>query len=78
VMGGLNYQVEHHLFPSMPRPHLRFVQPMVAAHCAALNVPYTQTTLWQSYGIVIRYLNTVGLKGKDPFLCPLVAQRQAI
>lgn len=78
LMGGLNYQVEHHLFPSMPRPHLRFVQPMVAAHCAALNVPYTQTTLWESYGIVIRYLNTVGLKGRDPFLCPLVAQRQAI
>ena len=23
VMGGLNYQIEHHLFPSMPRPHLR-------------------------------------------------------
>ena len=22
LMGGLNYQVEHHLFPSMPRPHL--------------------------------------------------------
>ena len=23
LMGGLNYQIEHHLFPSMPRPHLR-------------------------------------------------------
>ena len=22
-MGGLNYQIEHHLFPSMARPHLR-------------------------------------------------------
>ena len=22
-MGGLNYQVEHHLFPNMARPHLR-------------------------------------------------------
>ncbi len=22
LMGGLNYQIEHHLFPSMPRPHL--------------------------------------------------------
>ncbi len=77
-MGGLNYQVEHHLFPSMARPHLRKIQPLVAAYCAAEGVPYTQTTLWQSYRIVIGYLNTVGLKGKDPFLCPLVAQRRAL
>jgi fatty acid desaturase len=77
-MGGLNYQVEHHLFPSMARPHLRKVQPLVAAYCAAEGVPYTQTSLWSAYRSVIAYLNTVGLKGKDPFLCPLVAQRRAI
>ena len=29
VMGGLNYQIEHHLFPSMPRPHLRRAAPMI-------------------------------------------------
>ena len=78
LMGGLNYQIEHHLFPSMARPYLRKVQPLVAAYCAAEGVPYTQTTLWQSYGVVIRYLNSVGLRGKDPFLCPLVAQRRAL
>jgi fatty acid desaturase len=78
LMGGLNYQIEHHLFPSMARPHLRRVQPLVEAHCAAMNVPYTRTSLWRSYGIIIRYLNTVGLKGRDPFLCPLVANRRAI
>jgi fatty acid desaturase len=78
VMGGLNYQVEHHLFPSMARPHLRKLQPLVVAHCAAEGVPYTQTNLWEAYRSVLGYLNTVGLKGKDPFLCPLVAQRRAI
>ena len=78
LMGGLNYQIEHHLFPSMARPYLRKVQPLVAAYCAAEGVPYTQTTLWQSYRIIIQYLNSVGLKGKDPFLCPLVAQRRAL
>jgi fatty acid desaturase len=77
-MGGLNYQIEHHLFPSMARPHLRKAQPLVAAYCAAQGVPYTRTTLWQSYRIVIGYLNTVGLRGKDPFLCPMVAQRRAL
>ncbi len=78
LMGGLNYQVEHHLFPSMARPNLRKIQSLVAAHCAAEGVPYTQTTLWSAYRTIIGYLNTVGLKGKDPFLCPLVAQRRAI
>ena len=77
-MGGLNYQIEHHLFPSMARPYLRKAQPLVSAYCAAQGVPYTRTTLWQSYRIVIGYLNTVGLRGKDPFLCPLVAQRRAL
>jgi len=78
LMGGLNYQIEHHLFPSMPRPHLRRVQPLVVEHCRRLNVPYTQTTLWQSYGLVLGYLNQVGLKKQDPFLCPLVAQRRSL
>ena len=78
LMGGLNHQVEHHLFPSMARPHLRRVAPLVAAHCAAEGVPYTETTLWEGYRQVITYLNTVGLKGNDPFLCPLVAQRRAV
>jgi fatty acid desaturase len=76
-MGGLNYQIEHHLFPSMARPHLRKIQPLVAAHCAAEGVPYTQTNLWSAYRSVVGYLNTVGLEGRDPFLCPLVAQRRA-
>jgi fatty acid desaturase len=77
-MGGLNYQIEHHLFPSMARPNLRKAQPLVAAYCAAHGVPYTRTTLWQAYRSVIGYLNGVGLRGKDPFLCPLVAQRRAL
>ena len=78
LMGGLNYQIEHHLFPSMARPHLSKVAPLVRAHCAATGVPYTQTTLLTSYVQVARYLNTVGLKGRDPFLCPLIAQRRAL
>ncbi len=74
AMGGLNYQIEHHLFPSMPRPNLKRVQAMVRAHCADLGVTYTETTLLQSYGIVVRYLNAVGLRARDPFQCPLVSQ----
>ena len=74
LMGGLNYQVEHHLFPNMPRPHLARAREIVRDHCATVDVPYTETTLVRSYGIVIRYLNRVGLSARDPFDCPMVAQ----
>ncbi|WP_353848730.1 acyl-CoA desaturase [Cellulomonas sp.] len=70
LLGGLNYQVEHHLFPSMPRPHLARTRLLVRAHCRSLGVPYTETTLMQSYGIVVRYLNEVGLAARDPWTCP--------
>ncbi|UOE45574.1 fatty acid desaturase family protein [Agromyces larvae] len=76
MMGGLNYQIEHHLFPSMPRPHLRRAAPMIAGYLNDRGVPYTQTTLWHSYAIVLRYINRVGLGERDPFECPLLAQRQ--
>jgi len=75
VMGGLNYQVEHHLFPSMPRPHLRRAAPLVAAYCEAHDVKYTQVGLFASYAIVVRYINRVGLGERDVFSCPLAEQR---
>ena len=78
AMGGLNYQIEHHLFPSMPRPHLRKASTMIAAYCREKGVTYTQTGLWQSYAIVVRYINRVGLGERDPFECPLLQQRQAV
>jgi len=73
-MGGLNYQIEHHLFPSMPRPSLRKVQPIVREFCAARGITYTETSLVGSYGIVVRYLNKVGLAARDPFQCPITAE----
>jgi len=73
-MGGLNYQIEHHLFPNMPRPHLARAREMVIAHCEAQDFKYTETPLMRSYGIVIAYLNRVGLAARDPFDCPEVAR----
>jgi len=70
-MGGLNYQIEHHLFPNMPRPHLREAQRIAKEYCATHRILYTETSLVESYGIVVRYLNRVGLAaGGDPFDCP--------
>lgn len=74
AMGGLNHQVEHHLFPSMPRANLRRAQPVVEAFCARHGVPYTQVGLLSSYATVVRYLNRVGLGERDPFECPMTQQ----
>jgi fatty acid desaturase len=73
-MGGLNYQVEHHLFPNMARPHLRKAQEITKEYCKTHNILYTETSILESYGIVIAYLNRVGLSARDPFDCPMVAR----
>jgi fatty acid desaturase len=74
ALGGLNYQIEHHLFPSMPRPNLRRVQPMVREYCSRHQVRYTEVGWMESYGIVVGYLNHVGLRARGPFECPITAQ----
>jgi fatty acid desaturase len=60
LLGGLNYQIEHHLFPTMPRPNLRRAQPLVRAFCQAHDLPYTQTSLLTSYTQALHHLHTVG------------------
>ena len=74
AMGGLNYQIEHHLFPSMPRCNLKKAQPLVRAHCEREGIDYMEVGLFHSYAIVVDYLNNVGLRARDPFDCPLSAQ----
>ena len=78
LMGGLNFQIEHHLFPSMPRPHLARARDIVREHCRNLGLPYTETSLAQSYAIVVRYLNEVGLSARDPFDCPMFKQLRKV
>jgi fatty acid desaturase len=65
LLGGLNYQVEHHLFPNMPRANLRAAQPIVRAYCSDLGVTYSETTLIGSYVCALRYLHSVGAGLRD-------------
>ena len=59
-LGGLNYQIEHHLFPSMPRANLRRAQPVVRAFCARNHIPYLESSLLGSYLAGLRHLHRVG------------------
>lgn len=74
LMGGLEYQVEHHLFPRAPRPALPDVQRIVRRFCAQHGIRYTETTLGEAFRTIIAYLNQVGLKERDPYTCPMVRQ----
>jgi fatty acid desaturase len=60
MMGGLNYQIEHHLFPSMPRANLRFAQPIVRSYCERIGMPYVSTGLIDSYRMGLRHMHEVG------------------
>ena len=75
LMGGLNYQVEHHLFPSMARPNLRKAHEIVVEYCRKHEVTLVEMNLLASYVAIMKHLNKVGLSNNaDPFVCPMVAE----
>ena len=67
--GALNYQIEHHLFPGMPRNHLPRAQAIVKAYCAEIRVLPYWTSIWRSYKELLQFLHEVGQ--------PLRAAKQA-
>jgi fatty acid desaturase len=59
IYGGLNYQIEHHLFPTMPRNNLSRAQPHVRAFCAARGIPYCETGVVQSWREILGHYTRV-------------------
>lgn len=47
LCGGLNYQVEHHLWPTMPRHHFRQVREILIKWCADHNLPYLTSDFFE-------------------------------
>ena len=56
MLGGLNDQIEHHLFPSMPRPLLKMAQPVVRQYCHEINIPYRESGFIGSMREIHAYL----------------------
>jgi fatty acid desaturase len=54
--GGLNYQIEHHLFPGMPRPNLARAQTLVRAFCVENGFRYCEESPIGSYRQALRQL----------------------
>jgi fatty acid desaturase len=54
---GLNYQIEHHLFPSCPRNHIKKMKPFVYATCKKQNLPYTEMRVFESTKFILKNLH---------------------
>ena len=66
ALGGLNYQIEHHLFPSMPRPNLRRVQDLVRDFCVATDLGYSEESFVASFRQIVQHLSDAGVAASRP------------
>ena len=67
--GGLNYQIEHHLFPNMPRNRLKHAREVVKAFCIEKGIPYHETGFWRSHREILGYMHEVSAplrRGPEP------------
>jgi fatty acid desaturase len=65
MFGGLNYQIEHHLFPSIPRNRMRELQQVVKAFCQERAVSYHETSTIGSYKEILEHLDEVSAPLRD-------------
>ncbi|CAM8923818.1 unnamed protein product [Rhodiola kirilowii] len=63
--GGLQFQLEHHLFPRMPRCQLRNISPVVKDLCKKHNLPYVSLSFWDANVATIKTLRTAALQARD-------------
>ena len=63
-LGGLNFQIEHHLFPRLPHTLYPVIAPIVKRNCARHGVRYTtQPSLWVALRSHFRHLRELGRAG---------------
>jgi len=60
MYGGLNYQIEHHLFPGMPRINLGKARQITKQFLIDRQIPYYETGVVQSYREILQYMHDVG------------------
>jgi len=63
--GGLNYQIEHHLFPSMPRNKLKKAQTIVRAFCEERSIPYRESGALESNREILQFLHEVSAPARE-------------
>jgi fatty acid desaturase len=64
LFGGLNYQIEHHLFPTMPRANLGAAHRIVRPFCLELGLPFEEASIWESYRRTFAALDRCGRRAR--------------
>ena len=62
LYGGLNYQIEHHLFPFLRQDQLGAAQAIIRPYCTEQGIRYYETGIFQSLKEIFRYLHEVGAR----------------
>ncbi|XVE53894.1 hypothetical protein DITRI_Ditri03aG0038600 [Diplodiscus trichospermus] len=63
--GGLQFQIEHHLFPRLPRCHLRKISPFVKELCKKHNLAYNCASFWKANAMTIGTLRSAALQARN-------------
>jgi fatty acid desaturase len=69
IYDGLNYQIEHHLFPTVPSVNLRRLRPIVIDFCRRYELPYVEMPVVASYREVSRFLGEISEQAR-PQMAP--------
>ncbi|KAM7472253.1 hypothetical protein LguiA_010436 [Lonicera macranthoides] len=62
--GGLQFQLEHHLFPRLPRSQLRKISPIVRELCKKHSLPYRSLSFYEANVTTIRTLRDAALQAR--------------
>ncbi len=60
MYGGLNFQIEHHLFPYMPRHFYRKTQKIVKEYCEQVNLSYHEVGFFKAWNEILSHLHEIG------------------
>ena len=66
MVGGLDAQIERHLFPTMPRANLKRARKLVRSFCDDESISYTEASPWRAYADVFAHLWTTGAPLRIP------------
>uniref|UniRef100_A0ACB8G2H9 Fatty acid desaturase 2 n=1 Tax=Sphaerodactylus townsendi TaxID=933632 RepID=A0ACB8G2H9_9SAUR len=66
--GHLNFQIEHHLFPTMPRHNYHKIAPLVKSLCAKYGVAYEEKPLMRAFADIVGSLKKSGALWLDAYL----------
>jgi linoleoyl-CoA desaturase len=60
--GGLNFQIEHHLFPKISHIHYPQISKLIKETCEQYNIQYMEhPTIWSAIKSHVKYLRVIGV-----------------